>query len=77
MKIHTVAPLIMDPLNKGHNRNNLSIKGASKGIKCSLSHSTNTFLTSEGIDNLLTKEWLVSMCQSSTVIVNQFSMLPS
>ena len=33
-----MAPPIMDPPNKGHNRNNLSITP-----KCSLSHSTKTF----------------------------------
>ena len=36
---YTVGPLIMEPPNKGHNRNNLSIKDTS--------HSTNTFSTSK------------------------------
>ena len=39
----TVEPLIVDPLNKEHNRNNLSIKDTSLGLKYSLSHTANTF----------------------------------
>ena len=35
-----VDPPIVGPLNKGHNINNLSIKDASLGPKCSLSYST-------------------------------------
>ena len=34
----------VEPLNKGHNRNNLSIKDT---YRCSLSYSTNTFSTSK------------------------------
>ena len=37
----------VEPLNKGHNRNNLSIKDTSYGPKCAFSHSTNTFSTSK------------------------------
>ena len=61
--VHTVEPLIVDPLNKGHNRNNLSIKDTSLGPKCSLSHSTNTFLTSkERTTSLQWTKWLVPTC---------------
>ena len=37
-----VEPLIMDPPNKGHNRNNLSIN-TFEGPNCSVSHNANTF----------------------------------
>ena len=46
----TVEPLIVDPPNKGHNRNNLSIKDAYLGPECSLSHTTNTYTTSKQED---------------------------
>ena len=54
----TVEPPLVD---KGHNRNDLSIKDASQGPKCSLSHSTNTFSTSEErTTSLLRTKWLAS-----------------
>ena len=71
----TVEPLIVDPLNKGHNRNNLSIKDASLGPKCSLSYSTNTLTTSkERTTSLQRVKWLVPTCLlfgGSTIIVYQ------
>ena len=36
-----------DPLRRGHNRNNLSIKDTLQCPKCSFSHIVNTFWTSE------------------------------
>ena len=50
----------MDPLKKGHNRNNLSIKDASLGPKCSLSHSTITLQTlKRGQPPYKEQKWLV------------------
>ena len=65
-----MVPLLVDPSNKGHNRNNLSTKDASYGPKCLPSHSTNTFSTS------IFSKWLVPNvsfirrfhCQSDTLI---------
>ena len=51
---------IADPSNKGHNRNNLSIMDTSLGYKCSLSHSTNAFLTSE--ERTTSLQRLAPMC---------------
>ena len=74
MYMYTVEPPIVDPPNKGHNRNNLSVKDTSFGPKCLLSHSTNTFSTSkERTTSLQRTKWLVSMCPlfgGSTVMVN-------
>ena len=47
IKTTTVKSPLVDPPNKGHNRNNLSRKDASHP-KCSLSHSGNTISTSNG-----------------------------
>ena len=58
--------------NIGHKRNNLSIKDASLGPKCPLSHSTNTFSTSkERTTSLQRTKWLVPTCpllEGTTVI---------
>ena len=43
-KIYTVEPLIMDPPNKGHDRNNLSMQDTSLGLKYALSHNTTNTL---------------------------------
>ena len=61
--VNTVEPPIVDPLNKGYDRKNLSIKNATKGPKCSLSYSTtNTFLTSEErTTSLLTKDKMAGL----------------
>ena len=61
---YTVESPIVDPLNEGHNRNNLSIKDTFKGPKCLLSLSTNTFLISKErpTTSLQRTKWLVPMC---------------
>ena len=73
MDKYTVEPLIVDSPNKGHDRNNLSIKDTSLGPKCSLSHSTNTSSTSkERTTSLQRIKWLVPTCplfRGSTVIL--------
>ena len=57
---YTVEPPIKDPPNKGHNRKNLPIKDTFPGPKCSLSHSTIHFLTSErGQSPYKGQNWLV------------------
>ena len=77
MLYNTADLLIVDPPNKGHNRNNLSIKDASQGPKCSLSHSANTFSTSkERTTSLQRTKWLVPTCslfRGSTVHVYTYN----
>ena len=67
-----MQPPIVGPPNKEHNRNNLSIKDASKH---SLSYNTNAFSTSTE-DNLSTKDkmaghnvFLYCLFRGSTVVL--------